>query len=327
MRNTLPPLMYVQPTQVSLGGDMGVSVESSNGSIPGDSTYNIGLSNNTLVPPPLDPYGPQTRYIDVYSRGSSDFTFKVSLSVPWVKATPSTGALSGTGQTDQRVLLSVDWSAAPSGSSIISINITSSTPYGNAGMPTVHLPVNKTSVPSSFHGFVESDGHVSIEAEHATSNTSSPTASFGNIPGYGRTLSGVTLFPVTAPSQSLPDAPKLTYDFYAFSNAPAANVTVYVGPSLNTIPSRPLRYALAIDDAEPKVVQPVPTYALGTLPAAWGAAVGNAVWTNATNVTVVPGEHTLNLWVLEPGLVVQKVVVDMGGVRQSYLGPPESGRV
>ena len=327
MRNTLPPLMYVQPTQVSLGGDMGVSVESSNGSIPGDSTYNIGLSNTTLVPPPLDPYGPQTRYVDVYSRGSGTFTYKVSPSVPWVKATPSTGSLSGTGQTDQRVLLSVDWSAAPAGSSIVSINVSSSTPYGNSGMPTIHLPVNKTSVPSSFHGFVESDAQISIEAEHTTSNTSSNTASFGIIPGYGRTLSGVTLFPVTAPSQALTSAPKLAYDFYAFSNASQANVTVYVGPSLNTIPSRPLRYGLAIDNAQPQVVQPVPTYALGTLPAAWGAAVSNAVWTNATNVTITPGKHTLNLWVLEPALVVQKIVVDMGGVRPSYLGPPESMRI
>jgi hypothetical protein len=30
---------------------------------------------------------------------------------------------------------------------------------------------------------------------------------------------------------------------------------------------------------------------------------------------------------LEPGVVLQKVVVDLGGVRKSYLGPPESWRV
>jgi hypothetical protein len=32
----------------------------------------------------------------------------------------------------------------------------------------------------------------------------------------------------------------------------------------------------------------------------------------------------LRVWALMPGVVVQKVVVDLGGVRASYLGPPES---
>jgi hypothetical protein len=35
----------------------------------------------------------------------------------------------------------------------------------------------------------------------------------------------------------------------------------------------------------------------------------------------------LRIWELEPGVVLQKVVVDLGGVRKSYLGPPESWRV
>ncbi|KAI9708605.1 MAG: hypothetical protein M1820_003823 [Bogoriella megaspora] len=328
MRDILPPLDYVQTLDTALDGNLGVTAEGHNGSAPGDSVYNIGNSNSTQIPPPIDPYGPQSRYIDVYSIGTKSVSFKVSPAASWVKASPSSGTLSTTGNgTDARVYLSVDWSAAPAGSSQVAINVTSSSDYGNFNMPTVLLNVNKTSVPEGFSGFVESDGHISIEAEHTTSNTSAGDVSYGIIPGYGRTLSGVTLFPVTADSQSAPGGPKLSYDFYAFSNASNANVVVYVGPSLNTIPSRPLKYALSIDDGTPQTVQPCPTYSLGTLPNAWNAAVSNAVWTNSTSVSVTPGKHTLNLWALEPSLVFQKVVIDLGGVRPSYLGPPESTKL
>ena len=32
----------------------------------------------------------------------------------------------------------------------------------------------------------------------------------------------------------------------------------------------------------------------------------------------------MRVWALMPGVVVQKVIVNLGGVRPSYLGPPES---
>jgi hypothetical protein len=37
-----------------------------------------------------------------------------------------------------------------------------------------------------------------------------------------------------------------------------------------------------------------------------------------------PGRHTVKFWALDPGLVLQRLVLDMGGLQQSYLGPQES---
>lgn len=39
------------------------------------------------------------------------------------------------------------------------------------------------------------------------------------------------------------------------------------------------------------------------------------------------GQHELKVWLLEPGLVLQKIVVDIGGLQSSCLGPPESVQV
>ena len=331
MRNTLPPLSYVQALETSLAGNLGLSVEGGNGSAPGDSRNNIANSNSTQILPPMDPYGPTSRWMDIYSRGTGSFSFKVSPGVDWVTATPTSGTIGANGNTtDTRVYLTVDWDGAPAGASVIPINVTSSTSYGNYGMPMARLPVNKTTVPDSFRGFVESDKTISIEPEHSSRNTSNGNISYAVIPSAGRTLSGVTLLPVTIPSQPVSaSSPHLEYDIYLFTQTTAI-ISVYLTPAQNTDPLRPLRFAVSIDDAAPQVVQPIPSgsYAYSSPePQWWISMTSNSAIVNTTIHAVTPGAHTLNLWALEPGVVFQKIVMDLGGVRPSYLGPPESMRV
>lgn len=60
---------------------------------------------------------------------------------------------------------------------------------------TVMFVATRNVVPSSFIGFVEGDGVVSIEAAHAARNTSVAGVTWTELPGYGKTLSGVTPWP------------------------------------------------------------------------------------------------------------------------------------
>ncbi|KAH6674811.1 hypothetical protein B0J14DRAFT_509929, partial [Halenospora varia] len=274
--------------------------------------------SSTYVLPSINPYSPKSRWVDIFSTSNSTSTFTIT-SDAWVIATPSAGTLKSPGDTsDQRVQISIDWSKAPAGTSTSKIDIVAGTTKVSAS-----LSVQNLKVPSSFSGFVESDKTISIEAEHFTTSTTSSSAAYQVIPGYGKTLSGVSLFPINIPTQNPPDSPKLAYDIYVFT-ATTASITIYLGPSLNTDSSRPLAYAIAIDDSAPTIVKYVPVTELGTLPSTWSETVKNAAAKSTSKLAVGEGKHVLSLWALEPGVVFTKIVVDLGGVRTSYLGPPES---
>jgi hypothetical protein len=51
---------------------------------------------------------------------------------------------------------------------------------------------NHTTVPAEYHGFVESDGLVSIQTEHFVRSTPADGVSWEVLPGYGKNLSAVS---------------------------------------------------------------------------------------------------------------------------------------
>ncbi len=177
-------------------------------------------------------------------------------------------------------------------------------------------------MPVDFKGHVESSGVVSIEAEHF--DAASSGKEYKVIPDYGRTLSGVRLPPTTA-SQSPGGGPALVCPFYTFSSATSVGITVYFSPSENSNPSSPNRYSFAVDGGTLTTVQPVPLGDAGNEPTGWSdAAVVNAYVKSSKIGSLAAGKHELRFYLLEPTMVVTKLVIDVGGLQPSLLGPPES---
>ncbi|KFY81676.1 hypothetical protein V500_11192 [Pseudogymnoascus sp. VKM F-4518 (FW-2643)] len=334
MRNSLPPLAFVQTTETSVAGNLGVGIEGSNATVSGDDQYHDnGSSSVTSLP--LEPYGPKTRYLEVFSRGTQACKWSIA-SPSYLKVEPSTGVTGPQQGSDVRVHISVpNWSKVTETQTAI-LNFTSSCDWGNYNSPQVKVPVIPRSIPGTFAaGFVESDGHVSIEAEHSTKSTTAKGAKYITLPNHGRSQAAVSLSPITSPSLPAGTGPVLEYDFFTFSEITApANITLFLSPSLNFLSvDRPLKYAIAVDGETPQTIQFVGTVASSSSPPGWGPAVADAAWgvtsgrQTTTMHSIAPGKHTLKFWAVEPGVVLQKIVIDLGGVRKSYLGPPESFRV
>jgi hypothetical protein len=218
--------------------------------------------------------------------------------------------------------VAIDWSKAPKGADV----------SGNIVITDGKSTFNPAELrPGQLVGkFVESNGVVSIEAQDFSRKVDQPGAAWQVIPGLGRTGDAVGVFPTTAPSvdvaKAATDAPALDYDFYLFR---PGDVTIHY----NLIPTQPitygqgLRFAVAIDDAPPQLV----TITAGTAgevgsngTAAWSHNVLDNTTTTTTQHTIAAGAHTLKIYMVDPGVLLEKIVLDNGGLRPSYLGPPET---
>jgi hypothetical protein len=307
LRNAMPGVQEIEP---SAEGDMGVAIEGSEGSWPGGGGREPAL-------PALDVYGKEPRFVEIFNRGLSPFEFSIQASAPWLRVEPASGSV----ERDQRAWVSADWSAAPTGEASGSLVI--SGPKGVKVTVKVPLRNPETPRPEALQGFVESDGYVSIEAEHFTRAVAPAGRSWLRIPGHGRTLSGMTMLPVTAPSITPgPQGQWLEYRIHFFSKG-SFTVEAHLAPTQKLQPGPGLRYGISFDDETPQIVS---IHADGSL-AAWEKTVADGVTVlRSKHAIAEPGPHVLKLWALDSAVVVQKLVVDTGGLRPSYLGPPESVR-
>jgi hypothetical protein len=298
----------VEDIEVPDPAALGVTVEGTASAWPG------AMGNPAL--PEFDVFNRQHRYIDVFNRGRAPFPFGASSNEPWIVLTPAHGIVS----KEQRILVSVDWQKVPKDVGEGEVKVT-----GAGGAVVVKMKTfnPKTPVRAALKGFVEADGYVSIEAEHYSRKVDAGAVHWEKVADYGRTLSSMSVFPVTAPSVTPPqNSPCLEYQMYLFDPA-TVEVDAILAPTLNFVPGRGLRYAISFDDQPPQVVDALAHNELHD----WEESVKDSVRkSESTHTLTGSGYHTLKFWMVDPGIVLQKLVVNLGGVKPSYLGPPESYR-
>ncbi|MEO5916819.1 MAG: glycosyl hydrolase 115 family protein [Luteolibacter sp.] len=316
--NIMPELAEVKSAPTA---SMGVAVDGSENSWPGNESG--------AILPPFDSIDRQRSYIEVFKRGSVSFPFEVTASQPWVKL----GATSGSTDHDQRIEVGIDWDQIPEGpqSSVITVTRTG----GES------VPVSLTAIRSAQHtrenhqAFGGLTGPTAIAAADAPQTIAAGDVRWERIPDYGRGSSGMAIFPSTAASVQPPrDSPRLEYPVF-LSDAGDIRVDLITGPSLNFQPGRGVRIGVSFDDQPPLVIDafagqsfadPAKRPDLSAPPIKdWATWVKDNVRTlKSSHKIAAPGIHTLKIWMVDPGVVLEKLIVHTGDLRPSYFGPPES---
>ncbi len=306
------PAANIMPavTEVHAGqpGRLALAVEGDLAARPGD--YPVSAVAKL---PLLHSFTPnKTRWLEIFNRGDAPVAFSIEVSQPWLHVTPAQGEVG----PDVRVEVSADWDAVPMGDH--TARITVKPKQGRTLHVDVPVAKRDNNVPE---GFVEIDRHIAIDAPNFSRANGDDEVSWKLLPNFGRTLGAVMPEPVdAAPRAPGGLSPKLEYDVCLETTGEIA-VEWHFAPSLDFLPGRPLSFAASVDDENPQIVR------LGTetTPRDWERAVSDSVRRVTTRHRVEkPGRHVLKYWMVTSGVVLERIVIDLGGVKPSYLGPPES---
>jgi Leu/Phe-tRNA-protein transferase len=97
-------------------------------------------------------------------------------------------------------------------------------------------------------------------------------------------------------------------------------VQTYFSPTLN-FNGQELQYGISFDDETPQIIN---LHADHTSQSWEKWVADNIIISPSEFLIKKSGAHTLKFWMVDPGIVLQKIVVGLPEVNPSYLGPPET---
>ncbi|MFW6035322.1 MAG: glycosyl hydrolase 115 family protein [Halothermotrichaceae bacterium] len=309
-KNTMPAVRNIE---IETGSQIGVFTEGSEEVLTGDQKGSLPLFSK---------FEKGEYYFEIFNTGKESFTYIITADKTWIEISKKAGKL----EKQERIWVNIDWENLPERETVtgtitikaLDKEIQIEVVVSNPDKPELAELEEKT--------FIESKGYVSIEAEHYHKKKSVNGVGWKKIGGYGRTLSSMFICPTDSNSVLPPaEAPYLEYKIY-ISNPDLIKAKVYTAPSLNVNRDHGLRYAVAIDNKKHQIVDTfLEEYdAHHSLPY-WAEGVKNNIRiTESIHRIKETGFHTFRITMVDPGIVLQKIVLDMGGVKASYLGPPES---
>ena len=172
--------------------------------------------------------------------------------------------------------------------------------------------------------FTPSNGYVSMEAEHFFASKADGDTQWSVYPYYGRTRSAVALTPYTKPVGNA----SLSYRFSLPKDAPkTVKVHVVVKSTLDFLNVGGHEYTVSLDSSEPQTVNFNKTL-VDRQPYMYSdfyPTIARRVVEKVVELPVGEGDvHELTLKPRHPGIVFEKIVIDFGGYKPSYLFMNES---
>ena len=271
--------------------------------------------------PAFDNYLRRTYPVEIYNRGGGTLAWTAHASEPWVVLSKSAGKTAD----EERITVGIDWEKAPSGNAVPAQIVFRAGEQSEKVLVSLFNPTAPSR--AELRGiYVENNGCPAAGCHRVRENDRIKITAVEDLGIEGPALQ---LGDPTAPLQIFRsrDVPCAEYDFYAF-DAGSVDVYTYVLPTFPLHADRDFRigentntdtkYSVQIDDG----ALATPSSSHVEYSQVWFESVLRNCAVNKSTLHIdKPGRHTLRIRVGDPGIVLQKIVLDFGGMKRSYLGP------
>ncbi len=261
-----------------------------------------------------------TRFVDLFSTGTQNVDWTATVSQPWILLNTTSGTLTNEFlKKEKRILISINWSKIQPGNSK-SGNIVIK---GASREFTIPVSV-KVPVFSNYKGSIEMNRYISIDAENYSHIYNTPDVNWNIIDGLGYSGKAIMLASTDTLQKSGTNTENFNasvdYEFYSFSKG-LAIIKIYCLPShpLNTF--HEMCISVKIDNLKAKQYN-YRTYDRSEI---WKKNVlsNNAVVQSEFSIPD-PGKHLLKITAMDPGIIIDRITIDFGGLQPGYSAIPET---
>jgi hypothetical protein len=266
--------------------------------------------------PVFYPWGPETHFIDVFLSRQQSVAWQAKTSAKWLVLSAKSGRLTAAvGQNEQRLQVGIAWRKVPKGA--VATGTITLTGAGKTFVVTVRADPGPAEL-QAYAGFVETNGYLSLHADHYTRKTDVPARQWALVPAIGRAGQAVQALPLQ-PALAAAEATQATaaaveYDFYSRTEA-APILTVATLPTHEATRGSSLRYGVAFDDGPMQVLDP---RTVGRSEEWKQNVLRNSARRQLQGPVLYPGRHTLKVYLLDPGVVLDCFTLDFGGLQPAY---------
>ena len=266
-------------------------------------------------------YRPTARrhFIDLFNKGDQAISWKAETEDDWVKLLHTEGEI----EHEQRIYVEVDYDALLRETADSIIHISSLDNTFEVGVKAFDV-FDASATPGSF---IQENGVVAINAKNF--KTLKPAAggeSWKLLKGLGHyggalMMQPVNMAPVGHTQDAMKKAARAEYEIHVHDPG-HARLMLQAIPTHEINEEYSLVAGLSIDDGPIHRIEF--SQGTGVEDEAWWDNVERTAMYGEADVEVDKGKHIVKLWGLDPSVIMDRIILDFGGIKDSYLGPPET---
>lgn len=269
------------------------------------------LQEGTLTLPEFTSTGMECHALTISNGGGERLDYTIDTSADWIKVSKGEGSVNSA----RTLPVSVDWEKLTA-SAEGTITITSSsgktvTVTVKAAVLSVDGLADKT--------FTAADGVIVIDAADFVENKADGGGQWKELEALGKTRSSMKVFPTTK-FYNAGSGPMLRYRVQVPEDG-EYTLTVYVGPSNNVYADKGVQYAVSVDGGSVKAVNTVTEKFTAGDGNEWSSSILKAGRTAESKHTLTKGIHTIEIYGMDAGLLLEKLVLSKEPLKASHMGP------